>query len=54
MTAKILECYAGEGIFRSVRSLIQTCGCASRNSNGRVIMYAERVTTSMQITLDLT
>jgi len=43
-----------EGFLRSVRSLIQTCGRASRNSNGRVIMYADKITTSMQITLDLT
>ena len=43
-----------EGFLRSVRSLIQTCGRASRNANGRVIMYADKITTSMQITLDLT
>ncbi len=43
-----------EGFLRSVRSLIQTCGRASRNSNGRVIMYADKITASMQITLDLT
>ena len=43
-----------EGFLRSVRSLIQTCGRASRNSNGRVIMYADKITMSMQITLDLT
>jgi excinuclease ABC subunit B len=39
---------------RSVRSLVQTSGRASRNVNGLVIMYADRVTASMQITLDLT
>jgi len=43
-----------EGFLRSVRSLIQTCGRASRNSSGRVIMYADKITTSMQITMDLT
>ena len=31
-----------EGFLRSVRSLIQTCGRASRNANGRVIMYADK------------
>jgi len=43
-----------EGFLRSVRSLIQTSGRASRNVNGLVIMYADRITTSMQITIDLT
>ena len=43
-----------EGFLRSVRSLIQTCGRAPRNANGRVIMYADKITASMQITLDLT
>jgi len=43
-----------EGFLRSVRSLVQTSGRASRNANGRVIMYADRITTSMQITIDLT
>ena len=43
-----------EGFLRSVRSLIQTCGRASRNANGRVILYADKITASMQITLDLT
>ena len=43
-----------EGFLRSVRSLIQTCGRASRNANGRVIMYADKITVSMQITIDLT
>ncbi|MED5516303.1 MAG: excinuclease ABC subunit UvrB [SAR324 cluster bacterium] len=42
-----------EGFLRSVRSLVQTSGRASRNANGLVIMYADRVTASMQITLDL-
>ena len=43
-----------EGFLRSVRSLVQTSGRASRNANGLVIMYADRITASMQITLDLT
>ena len=43
-----------EGFLRSVRSLVQTSGRASRNVNGLVIMYADRVTASMQTTLDLT
>ena len=43
-----------EGFLRSVRSLIQTCGRASRNANGRVIMYADKITESMQITIDIT
>ena len=43
-----------EGFLRSVRSLVQTSGRASRNSNGLVIMYADKVTASMQITIDLT
>ena len=37
-----------EGFLRSERSLIQTCGRASRNVSGHVIMYADRVTGSMQ------
>ena len=43
-----------EGFLRSIRSLIQTCGRASRNSNGCVIMYADKNTDSMQITIDIT
>tara|TARA_Y100001970_G_C14229435_1_gene857703 strand:+ start:1079 stop:3055 length:1977 start_codon:yes stop_codon:yes gene_type:complete len=43
-----------EGFLRSVRSLIQTCGRASRNSSGRVIMYADKITSSMQVTIDIT
>ncbi len=43
-----------EGFLRSERSLIQTCGRAARNLNGRVIMYADRVTHSMQLCLDET
>src|SRR6185369_2778184 len=37
-----------EGFLRSEQSLIQTCGRAARNLNGRVLMYADRVTASMQ------
>lgn len=37
-----------EGFLRSARSLIQTIGRAARNENGRVIMYADRVTDSMK------
>ncbi|MBE9550868.1 MAG: excinuclease ABC subunit UvrB [Proteobacteria bacterium] len=43
-----------EGFLRSERSLIQTCGRASRNADGRVILYADRVTDSMQRTIDET
>ncbi|WP_257351755.1 excinuclease ABC subunit UvrB [Pseudalkalibacillus decolorationis] len=43
-----------EGFLRSERSLIQTIGRAARNSNGHVIMYADKVTNSMQIALDET
>ena len=37
-----------EGFLRSERSLIQTCGRAARNLNGRVIMYADSITGSME------
>lgn len=43
-----------EGFLRSETSLIQTCGRAARNSDGRVIMYADKVTDSMQKTIDIT
>jgi excinuclease ABC subunit B len=43
-----------EGFLRAERSLIQTCGRAARNVNGRVIMYADRITRSMQVCLDET
>jgi len=43
-----------EGFLRSERSLIQTCGRAARNVNGRVILYADTVTRSMQAALDET
>ncbi len=37
-----------EGFLRSERSLVQTCGRASRNINGKVFMYAEKITNSME------
>jgi excinuclease ABC subunit B len=40
-----------EGFLRSTRSLIQTIGRAARNANGRVILYADRETESIQETL---
>ena len=43
-----------EGFLRSARSLIQTCGRAARNVTGRVIMYADTVTGSMQACIDET
>ncbi len=43
-----------EGFLRSTRSLIQTCGRASRNVRGRVVMYADSVTRSMQHAIDET
>ncbi len=43
-----------EGFLRSERSLIQTCGRASRNIDGLVILYADAVTGSMQRTIDET
>jgi excinuclease ABC subunit B len=43
-----------EGFLRSERSLIQTCGRASRNAQGKVIMYAERITGSMRYTIEET
>ncbi len=43
-----------EGFLRSTRSLIQTCGRAARNVDGRVIMYADRLTRSMQACIDET
>lgn len=41
-----------EGFLRNDKSLIQTAGRAARNVNGRVIMYADRMTGSMQRTID--
>lgn len=43
-----------EGFLRSHRSLIQTAGRAARNVNGKVIMYADRITDSMRQTIDET
>ncbi|NQU54960.1 MAG: excinuclease ABC subunit UvrB [Bacteroidetes bacterium] len=43
-----------EGFLRSERSLTQTSGRAARNINGRVIMYADKITKSMQKTIDST
>jgi len=43
-----------EGFLRSNRSLIQTCGRASRNARGKVIMYADTVTRSMKASIDET
>ena len=37
-----------EGFLRSDTSLIQTCGRAARNINGRVIMFADKITDSMR------
>jgi excinuclease ABC subunit B len=43
-----------EGFLRSQTSLIQTCGRAARNLNGRIIMFADRTTDSMQRTIEET
>mgnify|MGYP001229623694 CR=1 FL=1 len=43
-----------EGFLRSERSLIQTMGRAARNENGKVIMYADKITPSMQVAIDET
>ncbi|PIE59377.1 MAG: excinuclease ABC subunit B [Desulfobulbus propionicus] len=43
-----------EGFLRSERSLVQTCGRAARNANGKVILYADHITRSMQYTIDET
>ncbi|MFK4566037.1 excinuclease ABC subunit UvrB [Enterococcus sp. UD-01] len=43
-----------EGFLRSERSLVQTIGRAARNSDGRVIMYADKITDSMQRAMDET
>lgn len=43
-----------EGFLRSERSLIQTMGRAARNENGQVIMYADKITDSMQVAIDET
>lgn len=43
-----------EGFLRSARALTQTAGRAARNLNGKVIMYADKITPSMQTTIDET
>lgn len=43
-----------EGFLRNQRSLVQTIGRAARNENGRVIMYADTITESMQMAIDET
>lgn len=43
-----------EGFLRSERSLVQTVGRAARNVNGKVIMYADKITDSMRLTIDET
>ena len=43
-----------EGFLRSHRSLTQTAGRAARNVNGKVIMYADKITESMQLTINET
>lgn len=43
-----------EGFLRSERSLVQTVGRAARNINGRVIMYADKITNAMEITISET
>ncbi|WP_456277692.1 excinuclease ABC subunit UvrB [Bacillus sp. AK128] len=43
-----------EGFLRSERSLIQTTGRAARNANGHVIMYADKITNSMEIAINET
>lgn len=43
-----------EGFLRNERSLVQTIGRAARNEEGRVIMYADRITGSMQVAIDET
>lgn len=43
-----------EGFLRSETSLIQTCGRAARNEEGRVIMYADKITASIKKTIEIT
>ncbi|MEH7252840.1 excinuclease ABC subunit UvrB [Neobacillus niacini] len=43
-----------EGFLRSERSLIQTIGRAARNANGHVILYADKMTNSMEIAINVT
>ncbi len=43
-----------EGFLRSETALVQTCGRVARNEKGRVIMYADKITKSIQRTIDIT
>jgi excinuclease ABC subunit B len=43
-----------EGFLRSTTSLIQTAGRAARNANGKVLMYAQKITNSMRETIEIT
>jgi excinuclease ABC subunit B len=43
-----------EGFLRNVKSLVQTVGRAARNVNGKVIMYADKITDSMHLTIEET
>lgn len=43
-----------EGFLRNIKSLVQTIGRAARNENGRVIMYADSITASMETAIDET
>ena len=43
-----------EGFLRSERSMIQTIGRAARNANGRVILYADKITDSMKVAMEET
>src|SRR6185503_11695092 len=43
-----------EGFLRNQRSLVQTIGRAARNVNGKVLMYADKITESMQFAIDET
>lgn len=43
-----------EGFLRSERSMIQTIGRAARNANGRVVLYADKMTDSMKVAIDET
>lgn len=43
-----------EGFLRNVRSLVQTIGRAARNDKGHVVMYADKITNSMQLAMDET
>ncbi len=43
-----------EGFLRSETALVQTAGRAARNANGRVLMYAQKITRSMQSCIDIT